>query len=147
MDPTLLLLPAGLLQGAILIIAACYAGSHGGKPNNLLGIRLWSTTFSETAWQTGHRVGLKYSWALLGLAILSLGTGIWLVQSPTDASPAVETIYTLGSLLSFLLMTLLMVYKTHRAAKAIAIAQVLSEDAELIEAIVDRRLAEQDAQS
>lgn len=140
----MLLLPAGLLQGAILTIAACYAGSHGGRPNNLFGIRLWSTTFSVTAWQAGHRAGLNYSWSLLVQASASLGVGIWLVQSTTDASTAVVTSYTLGSLISFLLATLMVVYRTHRAAKAIAINQVLTEEAELIDAIVNQRLAEQD---
>ena len=140
----MLLLPAGLLQGAILTIAACYAGSHGGKPNNLFGIRLWSTTFSNTAWQAGHRAGLKYSWILLGLAVVSLGVGIWLVQTATDASPVLVTTYSLGSLISFLFGTLLVVYRTHRAAKTIAINHVLAEEAELIDAIVDQRLAAQD---
>lgn len=29
--------------------------------NDLIGIRLWSTVFSDEAWRAGHRAGIFYS--------------------------------------------------------------------------------------
>ena len=141
----MLLLPACLLQGAILAVAACHAGRRG-TPNDLLGIRLWSTTFSQTAWQAGHRAAVKYSWCLLLLAITSLGLGVWLVQTPSGSDTALVTTYTLGSFLCFLGVTVWMIYRAHIAAKAVAIHHVLQEDAEIIDAIVEQRYAQQDIQ-
>lgn len=145
MDPMTLLLPAGLLQGAILTVAACYAGRRG-TPNNLLGIRLWSTTFSQAAWQAGHRAAITYSWGLLLLSVTSLGLGVWFVQTPLGSNSALVTTYTLGSFISFLGVTLWMIYRAHRAAKAVAIDHVLQEDAEIIDALVEQRLANQETQ-
>jgi len=137
MDPMLLILPGGLIQGALVVVATCY-GNSGPRAarNDLIGIRLWSTTFSDEAWRAGHRAGIFYGWLLAGVAAISLTIGIWLIQKAMPPSDATVSIYTLGTLISTLAVTGLMILRAHQAAKQVAIDQVLEEEGEEIDAVI-----------
>lgn len=140
MDPMLLILPGGLIQGALIVVATCYSGS--GKKaarNDLLGIRLWSTLFSDEAWRAGHRAGIVFSWLLAAVAVLSLAVGIWLIQWDPPPSDLVVSCYTLGTLVATLMVTGLMILRAHQAAKKVAIEQVLVEEGDEIEALLDQK--------
>lgn len=135
----LLILPGGLIQGALIVVATCYSGS--GKKaarNDLLGIRLWSTLFSDEAWRAGHRAGIVFSWLLAAVAVLSLAVGIWLIQWDPPPSDLVVSCYTLGTLVATLMVTGLMILRAHQAAKKVAIEQVLVEEGEEIDALLDQ---------
>ncbi|MDR7346148.1 SdpI family protein [Enteractinococcus fodinae] len=139
MDPMLLILPGGLIQGALIVVATCYSGS--GKKaarNDLLGIRLWSTLFSDEAWRAGHRAGIFYSWLLASVAVVSLAVGIWLVQWDPPPSDLIVSFYTLGTLVTTLVVTGLMILRAHQAAKKVAIEQVLVEEGEEIDALLEQ---------
>lgn len=143
MDPMLLILPGGLIQGALIVVATCYSGS--GKKaarNDLLGIRLWSTLFSDEAWRAGHRAGIVFSWLLAAVAVLSLAVGIWLIQWDPPPSDLVVSCYTLGTLVATLVVTGLMILRAHQAAKKVAIEQVLAEEGDEIEALLDQKYEE-----
>lgn len=143
MDPMLLILPGGLIQGALIVVATCYSGS--GKKaarNDLLGIRLWSTLFSDEAWRAGHRAGIVFSWLLAAVAVLSLAVGIWLIQWDPPPSDLVVSCYTLGTLVATLMVTGLMILRAHQAAKKVAIEQVLAEEGDEIEALLDQKYEE-----
>lgn len=141
----LLILPGGLIQAALIVVATCYAGS-GEKAvrNDLIGIRLWSTLHSDESWRAGHRAGILYSWLLALTAVASLGVGIWLLQRDPPPSEFLVTCYTLGTLVGTLIVTGMMIISAHKAAKKVAIEQVLEEDAEIIDAIVDERMNKMD---
>lgn len=139
----LLILPGGLIQGALIVVATCYSGS--GKKaarNDLLGIRLWSTLFSDEAWRAGHRAGIVFSWLLAAVAVLSLAVGIWLIQWDPPPSDLVVSCYTLGTLVATLMVTGLMILRAHQAAKKVAIEQVLAEEGDEIEALLDQKYEE-----
>lgn len=139
----LLILPGGLIQGALIVVATCYSGS--GKKaarNDLLGIRLWSTLFSDEAWRAGHRAGIVFSWLLAAVAVLSLAVGIWLIQWDPPPSDLVVSCYTLGTLVATLMVTGLMILRAHQAAKKVAIEQVLVEEGDEIEALLDQKYEE-----
>lgn len=143
MDPMLLILPGGLIQGALIVVATCYSGS--GKKaarNDLLGIRLWSTLFSDEAWRAGHRAGIVFSWLLAGVAVVSLAVGIGLIQWDPPPSDLVVSCYTLGTLVATLMVTGLMILRAHQAAKKVAIEQVLAEEGDEIEALLDQKYEE-----
>lgn len=137
MDPMLLILPGGLLQTALIVIVTCHAnGGPRAARNDLIGIRLWSTTFSDEAWRAGHRAGVFFSWLLGLVAVASLTVGIWLVQWETPPSDATVSTYTLGTLIGTLTVTGLMILRAHRVAKNIAIEQVLEEEGDEIDALI-----------
>lgn len=139
----LLILPGGLIQGALIVVATCYSGS--GKKaarNDLLGIRLWSTLFSDEAWRAGHRAGIVFSWLLAAVAVLSLAVGIWLIQGDPPPSDLIVSYYTLGTLVATLMVTGLMILRAHQAAKKVAIEQVLAEEGDEIEALLDQKYEE-----
>lgn len=140
MDPMLLILPGGLIQAALIVVVTCYANSGPrAARNDLIGIRLWSTTFSEEAWRVGHRAGIFYSWLLAVVAVMSLTIGIWLIQREPPPSDALVSVYTLGTLVSTLAVTGLMILRAHQAAKQVAIDQVLEEEGEEIDALLDEQ--------
>ena len=140
MDPMLLILPGGLIQGALIVAATCYSGSgQKAARNDLLGIRLWSTLFSDEAWRAGHRAGIVYSWFLAVVAVLSLAVGIWLIQWDPPPSDLIISFYTLGTLVATLGVTGLMILRAHQAAKKVAIEQVLVEEGDEIEALLDQK--------
>lgn len=140
MDPMLLILPGGLIQGSLVVVATCYSGSreHAVR-NDLLGIRLWSTLFSDEAWRAGHKAAIVWSWLIGAVAAVSLGLGIWLIQWDPPASAAVVTTYTLGTLVATLVATGMMIFRAHTAARRVAGQQVLAEEGDLIDAIIDGR--------
>ena len=138
MDPMLLILPGGLIQAALIVVATCYSGS-GAKAvrNDLIGIRLWSTLFSDAAWRAGHRAGILYSWLLVAVATISLAVGIWLIQWEPPPSDLIVSLYTFGTLIVFLGVTGLMILRVHQAAKKVAVEQVLAEEGEEIDALLE----------
>jgi len=138
----LLILPGGLIQGALLVVATCYSGSgkHATR-NDLIGIRLWSTLFSDEAWRAGHRAGILYSWLLGAVAIVSLGLGIWLTRWELPPSDLIVSFYTLGTLVATLGVTGLMILRAHQSAKQVAIEQVLVEEGDEIDALLDQAYA------
>lgn len=139
MDPMLLILPGGLIQGALIVVATCYSGSgEKAARNDLLGIRLWSTLFSDEAWRAGHRAGILYSWLLAAVAVISLAVGIWLIQWEPPPSDLIVSFYTLGTLVATLGVTGLMILRAHQAAKKAAVDQVLAEEGEEIDALLDQ---------
>src|SRR5690625_191727 len=140
MDPMILILPAGLIQGALIVIVTCYANSGPrAERNGLLGIRSWATTFSKEAWQAGHRAGIFYSWLLGGVTVLSLIIGLWLLRGEPPPSEAIISAYTLETLVSTLAITGLMILRAHRSAKHVAIAQVLQEEGDEIDALLTEK--------
>lgn len=139
----LLILPGGLIQGALIVIATCYSGSGTrAARNDLIGIRLWSTQFSDEAWRAGHRAGIFYSWLLALTAVASFAVGLWLVQWEIPPSDPLISWYTIGTLVITLGVTGLMIRSTHQAAKAVAINQVLDEEGDEIDAIVAQRFGD-----
>ena len=135
----LLILPGGLIQAALIVVATCYANSGPrAARNDLIGIRLWSTTFSEEAWKVGHRAGIFYSWLLAVVAVLSLAVGIWLIQWEPPPSDLIVSFYTLGTLIATLVVTGLMILRAHQTAKQVAIEQVLAEEGDEIDALLDQ---------
>lgn len=139
MDPMLLILPGGLIQAAIIVVATCYSGSgKNAARNDLIGIRLWSTLFSDEAWRAGHRAGVFYSWLLAAVATLSLAVGIWLIQWEPPPSDLIVSFYTFGTLIAFLGVTGLMILRAHQAAKKVAVEQVLAEEGEEIDSLLDQ---------
>lgn len=144
MDPMLLILPEGLIQAALIVVATCYANSGSrAVRNDLIGIRLWSTTFSDEAWRVGHRAGTFYSWLLAVVAVTSLTIGIWLIQLEPPPSDAQVSVYTLGTLASTLAVTGLMILRAYQAAKQVAIDQVLEEEGDEIDALLDEQYGEE----
>lgn len=144
MDPMLLIFPAGLIQAALIVVATCYSNSGPrAARNDLIGIRLWSTTFSEEAWRVGHRTGIFYSWFLAGVAVVSLTIGIWLIQREPPPSDVMVSVYTLGTLVSTLAVTGLMILRAHQAAKQVAINQVLEEEGDEIDALLDEKYGQE----
>lgn len=138
MDPTLLMLPGGLITGSLIVLATCHSGSNKfAVRNDLIGIRLWSTLYSDEAWRAGHKAGIVYSWLLAFVAVVSLGIGIWLIQWDTPPHDVIVTSYTLGTLVSTLAVTGLMIFNAHKAAKKVAIDDVLEKEGDIIDAIVD----------
>lgn len=139
MDPMLLILPGGLIQGALIVVATCYSGSgKNSTRNDLIGIRLWSTLFSDEAWRAGHRAGIFYSWLLAAVAVVSLGLGIWLTRWDPPPSDLVVSFYTLGTLIATLVVTGVMILRAHQTAKKVAIEQVLAEEGDEIDALLDQ---------
>lgn len=137
MDPMLLILPGGLIQAALVVVATCYAGSgQMAQRNDLVGIRLWSTTFSDEAWRAGHRTGILYAWLLATVAVASLSIGIWLIRWDPPPDDLIVTAYTLGTLVTTLAVTGLMILRAHKAAKQVAIDQVLAEEGDEIDALL-----------
>ena len=140
MDPMMLILPAGLIQGALIVVVTCHGNSGPrAERNDLIGIRLWSTTFSKEAWQAGHRAAIFYSWLLMVVAVLSLALGIWLLRWETPPSDALVSGYALATLISTLGITGLMILRAHRAAKQVAIDQVLEEEGDEIDAMLSEQ--------
>jgi len=140
MDPMLLILPGGLMQGALIVVAVCYSGSgRKAARNDLIGIRLWSTLFSDAAWRAGHRASIVYSWCLAAVAVVSFGVGIWLIQWDPPPSDLIVSCYTLGTLLSTLGVIGLMILRAHQAAKKVAIEEVLAEEGDEIDALLDQQ--------
>lgn len=137
MDPMMLILPAGLIQAALIVVVTCHANSGPrAERNDLIGIRLWSTTFSKEAWQAGHRAAIFYSWLLMVAAVLSLTLGIWLLRWESPPSDALVSGYALGTLVSTLVVTGLMILRAHQAAKQVAVEQVLEEEGDEIDAML-----------
>lgn len=105
----------------------------------MIGISLWSTLFSDEAWRAGHRAGIVYSWFLATVAVASLTVGIWLVQWDPPPSDLIVSFYTLGTLISTLGVTGLMILRAHHAAKKVAIEQALTEEGDEIDALLDQQ--------
>lgn len=143
MEPMLLILPGGLTQAALIVVATCYgnSGSRAAR-NDLIGIRLWSTTFSDDAWRAGHRAGILYSWLLAVVASISLAIGIWLIQLDPAPSDVMVSAYTLGTLGSTLAVTGVMIFRAHQAAKQVAIDQILKEEGDEIDALIAKEYDE-----
>lgn len=135
----LLILPAGLIQGALIVVATCYSGS--GKTaarNDLIGIRLWSTLFSDAAWRAGHKAGIVFSWLLAAVAVVSFAVGIWLLQWEPAPSDLIVAFYTIGTLVATLAVTGMMIIRAHQAAKQVAIDQLLAEEGAEIDELLDQ---------
>lgn len=137
MDPVVLILPGGLIQAAMIVVATCYSGSRErAVRNDLIGLRTWATTFSDQAWRAGHRAGIIFSWLLAAVAVVSFGIGIWLIQRENPPTDLIVSFYTLGTLVTTLVVTGLMILSAHKAAKKVAGEQVLAEEGDEIEAFI-----------
>ena len=126
-------------SGALIVVATCYSGS--GKKaarNDLLGIRWWSTLFSDEAWRAGHRAAIVYSWLLASVAVVSLAVGIWLVQWDPPPSDFIVSLFIHWHAVATLGVTGLMILRAHQAAKKVAIEQVLVEEGDEIDALLDQ---------
>lgn len=129
MDPTQPVLPGGLFQAVLITMVACHSGSGAAARNDLIGIRLWSTMHSDGAGQAGHKAALPWSWAMGFVAVLSFAAGVWLVKQETLLSDAVTTWYSLSTVVSFLGLTGLMIWRAQVVAKNVAIDELLAAEA------------------
>ncbi|GAA2038812.1 hypothetical protein GCM10009720_19050 [Yaniella flava] len=102
----------------------------------MIGLRTWATTFSDEAWRAGHRAGIIFSWLLAAVAVVSFGIGIWLIQRENPPTDLIVSFYTLGTLVTTLVVTGLMILSAHKAAKKVAGEQVLAEEGDEIEAFI-----------
>ncbi len=74
---------------------------------------------------------------------MSLAIGVWLIQWDPAPSDVIVSVYTLGTLITTLVVTGLMILRAHQAAKQVAIGQVLEEEGDEIDALIDKQYEEE----
>lgn len=116
MEGTALIAPAVLLNCSLLMVAVCFA-SRSGPRNDIIGIRTWATTASESAWQAAHAAALPWSWATVCTSAASLVAGVVLHSTDRPLPDGIQGWYTGVSIAAFAAIMTAIVMRADHAAK------------------------------